>query len=158
MKRDVLQRPSSNLPASRRAPGWFPGGAFNELFGQFLGEHPISASWSEVTQAAMDVSESENAFEVKLDLPGVSPEDVDIQVDQNTLMIRGKREETVESDDNDDRQFHRMERFRGNFARSIVLPSAINDDEAVAEFKDGVLKIVIPKADQARPKRISITK
>lgn len=158
MSRDLLQRRS--VPANRPSAfgrSLFPGGVFDELFDRAFGEGRPAQQWSEMMRAAMDVAETDNAFEVTLDLPGVKADDVDIQVDKNTLVIRGHREDASDNQESEDRQFHRVERFTGSFARSIVLPGAINEDEAAAEFKDGVLKVVIPKADQARPRRISIT-
>ena len=105
--------------------------------------------------AAMDVAESDHAFEVKMDLPGVASNDVDVQIDNNTLTVRGQRSQEKEEKD-EAKHFHRVERYSGSFSRSVVLPSAINEDETVAEFKDGVLKITIPKTDDAKPRKITI--
>lgn len=132
----------------------FPRGWMDEMFDQFLAEAG-DGQLAELMEAAMDVSETDQAFEVKMDLPGVGPDEVDIQIDNNTLTVRGQRSEDMEEKD-EDRQFHRVERFSGSFARSVVLPTAINEDETAAEFKDGVLKIVIPKTEDAKPRKISI--
>ncbi len=126
---------------------------FDELFDQFLTDN--NEDVAEMMAASMDVAETDQAFEVKMDLPGVPAANVDIQIDNNTLTVRGKREEESEEKD-DEKQFHRMERFSGSFARSVVLPSSINEDETAAEFKDGVLKIVIPKMEDAKPRKINI--
>lgn len=125
----------------------------NELFDQFLtdGDNQLSESMN----AAMDVAETEHAFEVKMDLPGVESKDVDIQIDNNTLTVRGHRSEETEEKD-EEKQFHRIERYSGSFSRSVVLPNAINEDETMAEFRDGVLKVIIPKTEDAKPRKIKI--
>ena len=109
-----------------------------------------------MANVSMDVAETDQAFEVKIDLPGIKPDDVDIQIDNNTLTIRGQRCEKNEERD-EEKQYHRVERYSGSFARSIVLPTSINEDETAAEFKDGVLKIVIPKTEDAKPRKINIS-
>ena len=108
--------------------------------------------------ATMDVSETDQAVEVRLDLPGVSADEVDIQIDDGTLVVKGERREEYKDEDEDKRQFHRVERRVGKFARTIRLPSRVNDAEAVAEFKDGILKIVLPKTDEAKPTKIPVKK
>lgn len=144
-----LSRPSFVNPAS----SLFPRSLVDDLFNQFVDSG--NSQLSESTNAAMDVAETDQSFEVKMDLPGVQADDIDVQVDNNTLTVRGQRtEENEEHDEN--KQFHRVERYSGAFARSLVLPSSINEDETAAEFKDGVLTIVIPKTDDAKPRKIHI--
>lgn len=152
MSKTISTRPTGSVG---RTPfrGLVPKAWFDELFDQFFtGER---SDLAEMMNVSMDVAETEQAFEVKMDLPGVKPQDIDIQFDNNTLTVRGQRSETKEDKD-EKKQYHRLERFSGSFARSIVLPMAVNDDETAAEFKDGVLKIVIPKAENAKPRRINI--
>ena len=128
---------------------------FDDLLGHFLAER--GEDMSSMMNVSMDVAETGQAFEIKVDLPGFDPEQVDIHLDNNTLTIRGER--TQQSEEKDEpRQFHRMERYSGSFARSVVLPASINEEETAAEFKDGVLTIVIPKTEDAKPRRISISK
>ena len=146
-----------NRKSVTRSPlrGLFPRGWVDDLFEQYLtGDN--AGEFPEMMRASMDVAETDRAFEVKMDLPGVNADEVDINIDKNTLTVRGERlDETEEKDE--DRQYHRVERYSGSFARSVVLPNSINEDEAVAEFKDGVLKIVIPKTEDAKPRKIRIT-
>jgi HSP20 family protein len=146
---------TTRKPSALRSPfrGLAPRPWLDELFDQFLAGRDEEVR--DVMAATMDVAETEQAFEVKMDLPGVRSEDVDIQIDNNTLTVRGRREEEHEEQD-EQKQFHRVERFSGSFARSVVLPSSINEDETAAEFEDGVLKIVIPKMEDARPRKINI--
>ncbi len=148
------RKPNSSLrsPFRNLSPRSFVEDAFDHFLSS-VGEGQMT----ELMDTAMDVAETASAFEIKLDLPGVSPDDVEIFVDNNTLTIRGKRAETKEEKD-EKKQYHRIERFSGTFARSIVLPNSINEDEAVAEFKDGVLNIIVPKTEDAQPRKISIKK
>ena len=135
----------------------FPRGFFTPgLFDDFL-DHYLTRSNNELTpmNVSMDVSETDQAFEVKVDLPGIQAEDVDIQIENNTLTIRGQRKEEVEEKD-EARQYHRVERYVGSFARSVVLPTTVNEDETAAEFRNGVLKVVIPKMVDAQPRKIKI--
>ncbi len=134
--------------------GLFTRPTFEDLFNQFLTEGN-GGPLGEAMSAAMDVAESDQAFEVKMDLPGVKADDVDIQIDNNTLTVKGRRSEEKEEQD-DDKHFHRIERYSGSFSRSVLLPGSINEDETIAEFKDGVLNIIIPKTDDARPRKIKV--
>jgi HSP20 family protein len=141
----------------RRSPfrELFPRNVFEDLFDQYLTEG--NGGLSQMMNVSMDVAETDHAFEVKVDLPGVNAEDVDIQIENNTLTVRGQRSEETEEKDAD-KQYHRVERYSGSFARSVVLPISINENETVAEFKDGVLKIQIPKADEGKARKIKIKK
>ena len=147
----VSRSPFGGLPLR----SLFSRAALDDLFDQFLTDNN-GRQLSEVMSAAMDVAETSHSFEVKMDLPGVDAEDVEIQIDNNTLTVRGERSEEKEERD-EDKHFHRVERYAGSFSRSVVLPNSINEDETVAEFKDGVLKITIPKTEDAKPRKISIT-
>ena len=101
----------------------------------------------------MDFSESDKEFIVQMDLPGIRKEDVTISLEDHELTISGERkEEFVE----EDRNFHRIERFAGRFFRAVPLPGHANIDKASAIFKDGVLTIKIPKAKESKPHRIKI--
>lgn len=154
MNKTIAQRkptPVSRSPFSN----FLSRGLFEDLFDQYL--TGSNEEMSQLMNVSMDVAETDQAFEVQVDLPGLNPDDVDIQIDNNTLTIRGERNDESEEQD-EAKQYHRVERYRGSFARSIVLPNSINEDETAAEFKDGVLKIVIPKSEEAKPKKINISK
>jgi HSP20 family protein len=154
MKKTIAKRPQGGIARSPFGSA-FSRGLFDDLFDRYLSE--TNGEMPQMINVSMDVAETEQAFEVKVDLPGLSPDDVDIQIDNNTLTIRGQRSEETEEKD-DEKQYHRIERYRGSFARSVVLPNSINEDETAAEFKDGVLQIVIPKSEEAKPKKINISK
>ena len=154
----MSQKLAKARPSSvRRSPfrELFPRSVFEDLFDQYLTEG--NGGLSQMMNVSMDVAETDHAFEVKVDLPGVNAEDVDIQIENNTLTVRGQRSEEKEEKD-EDKQYHRIERYSGSFARSVVLPNSINENETVAEYKDGVLKIQIPKADEGKARKIKIKK
>jgi HSP20 family protein len=102
---------------------------------------------------AVDIAEHDNEYVVRVELPGVSKDDVKITLESNVLTIRGekKREKDVEKDN-----YHRMERMYGSFQRSFTLPSTVRADKIDAVYKDGILTITLPKAEEARPKQIEV--
>ena len=157
MNQSVTNRNARNKSNLARSPirSLLTRGIFDEMFDQYLTDS--NSEMSNLMNVTMDVAETEHAFEVSVDLPGINPDEVDIQIDNNTLIIRGSRSTASEETD-EKKQFHRIERYSGSFSRSIVLPNTINEDETAAEFKDGVLKIVIPKSQEAKPRKISISK
>jgi|ERR671937_443689 HSP20 family protein len=102
---------------------------------------------------ALDVRESEDRFEVDVDLPGLNPEDVDVTFEDGMLTITGKRQ--FESEDKG-HTWHRVERGFGTFARSIRLPQTADPERIEATFDRGVLTVTVPKTEQARPKTIQV--
>jgi HSP20 family protein len=100
-----------------------------------------------------DIHETENELVVIADLPGVDSKSIDVRVENNVLTLTGERklQETAENVN-----VHRLERMYGAFARSFTLSTAVNTERIQANYKDGVLRITLPKAEQAKPKRINI--
>lgn len=104
---------------------------------------------------AVDVSESANELKLEIELPGISPEDVEITAENTVLTVRGeKRGERKEGDE--DRRYHLVERSYGSFARSFQLPQGLDDSKIEAEVNNGILSIRIPKAALPQPRRIEI--
>jgi len=102
---------------------------------------------------AVDVYEDEHKVILKLEIPGVSQEDVDIQVENSTLTVRGERKfEKEEKEEN----FHRIERRYGSFARSFTLPNTLDTENVQANYEHGVLKIELAKRAEAKPKQIKV--
>ena len=102
---------------------------------------------------AVDIYETENELVLKADLPDVNEKDMDIQVENNMLTIRGERkfEQKVKEDN-----YLRVERTYGSFSRSFSLPSTINSESIKAEYKNGVLTIELPKRAESKPKQVKI--
>jgi HSP20 family protein len=103
---------------------------------------------------ALDISERRDAYVVTVEVPGVKPEDLDITLEDGLLTIQGERQFTSESSEE---QYHRVERSSGAFRRSITLPAHVMADAVEASMEDGVLRILVPKAEEAKPKRIQVT-
>jgi HSP20 family protein len=102
---------------------------------------------------ALDISERKDAYLVTVELPGLKPEDLDITMEDGLLTIQGERQFTSESSE---QQFHRVERRYGAFRRAITLPAHVMAEGIQASFEDGVLQILVPKAEEATPKRIQV--
>ena len=102
---------------------------------------------------ALDISERKDAYVVTVEVPGIKAEDLDITLEDGLLTIKGERHFTQDSSD---QQFHRVERRYGSFRRSITLPSQVQADAIEASFEDGVLEVVVPKAEEAKPKKITV--
>ena len=112
-------------------------------------DRAMTTAWA----PALDISERKDAYLVTVELPGVEAEDLDITMEDGLLTIKGERQFTSESSE---QQFHRVERRYGAFRRSITLPAQVQADHIEATFDNGVLQIVVPKAEEAKPKRIQV--
>lgn len=102
---------------------------------------------------ALDVVEHESEYQVKASLPGVKPEDVEITFDKGLLTVRGELKDEHETKQG---KVHLRERRFGSFVRTISMPSTIQADHIQAEYKDGVLTLRLPKAEEAKPRRITV--
>lgn len=126
-------------------------GAMDRLLDSSFGEQ---TDWSNVNWALpLDVTENENEYVVKASIPGVKPEDMDITYNNNTLTIRGETKSEVEKEDT---RYHMRERRFGSFSRSITLPSSVDAGKIRANYDAGVLTLQLPKAEEAKPRRIQI--
>jgi len=101
----------------------------------------------------VEVSETEDAIEVKASLPGVKPEEVEISVASGVLTIKA---EHLEDTEDKKRDFYRREIRYGSFHRSLSLPVSVDADKAEARFENGVLRLTLPKAESIRPKQIKV--
>lgn len=126
---------------------------FDEAFTSF-GGGTLSAL-SPTVNPICDLRETDRAFECELELPGVKEDDIDVQVQDNLLTVRGEKRSEKKQDD---KGYHYFERAYGSFARTIPLPTEIDPDKVEAVFRDGVLKLTLPKLPEAqtKTKRISI--
>jgi HSP20 family protein len=124
----------------------------NELFEGGFGsprEEVALRAWT----PAVDVYEDENAFLIKIDLPEVTRDDVKVSLNDNTLSISGERR--VENEEKRE-NYHRVERSYGQFYRSFTLPPNVDPMAIDAKFKDGVLRLTLPKKEEAKPKQIEV--
>ncbi len=102
----------------------------------------------------LDVWETEDSVTYAFDLPGVAHDEIAIEVEDGVLTVSATRERSSEVDTE---RFHRLERRTGTFSRAVGLPQGVTEDEITASYTDGVLKIVVPKPEQQKPKRIAIS-
>ena len=102
---------------------------------------------------AVDVFDKKDAVVLKAELPGMDPDAIQIEVEDNVLTIKGERrfEETV-----DEERYYRVERRFGSFQRSLALPQGVKADEIGASYEDGILVVTVPKAEEEKPKRIEV--
>jgi len=102
---------------------------------------------------AVDVFDTKDAVVLKAELAGMNPDDIEIEVDDNVLTIKGERkfEEQV-----DEERYYRVERRYGSFSRSLALPQGVRADDIQADYEDGVLEVRVPKVEEEKPKRISV--
>ena len=107
------------------------------------------AAWA----PALDISERKDAYLVTVELPGVETDDLEITLEDGLLTIQGERHF---AHDSSEQQFHRVERRYGAFRRSITLPAHVMAEQIEATFEDGVLQIMVPKMEEAKPKRIQV--
>jgi len=102
---------------------------------------------------AVDIKEEDNRYVIHADVPGVDPKDIEINMEDGVLSIRGQRH----SESTDEREgYKRVERVRGSFYRRFSMPDTANAEAVTAKSKDGVLEIVIPKQEKLQPKRIQV--
>ena len=101
----------------------------------------------------VDIYETEGDVILKAELPEVNQKDIDIQVENNTLTLKGERRFEKETKKEN---FHRIERAYGTFTRSFTLPNAIDQEKIHADYKDGVLKITMPKREETKAKQIKV--
>lgn len=121
---------------------------FQDTVNRFLSE-PASRPWS----PSVDIFETENELLLKADLPGVEMKDIDIQLENGTLALRGDRKFQNESKEGG---FHRIERGYGSFARYFTLPDTVNPEGVKAEYKNGVLTVKLPKKEVAKPRQVKV--
>lgn len=101
----------------------------------------------------VDIFERPDGLVIRAEIPGVGKDDIDVRIENNVLTLHGERRR---EDGFDEAAAHRLERIYGSFTRSFSLPATVAAGKISAAYKDGVLEIVLPKAEEAKPKRIAI--
>ncbi|HUF02558.1 MAG TPA: Hsp20/alpha crystallin family protein [Aridibacter sp.] len=113
-------------------------------------EDLASGGWS----PSVDIYESENEIILEAELPGMKREDFEVSIENNVITLKGKREfEKKEEGDN----YHRVERSYGAFTRSFSLPRTVSAENTTADFRNGVLKVSLPKKEEAKARRIEVS-
>jgi HSP20 family protein len=125
---------------------------FNRTFGDFLKDYNdelFSSAWL----PAVDITENDESYEIKAELPGLKKEDVKITVHDNVLTLKGEKKEEKEERK---KGCHRGERTFGSFVRSFSLGARVDNNRIQADFKDGVLTVTLPKTMEAKVKEIEV--
>ena len=133
------------------------GNSFNRLFNDPFfstrwvgeGEDLETVNWKPV----VDIYDQDETMVVQAELPGLDKNDVHVDVKDRVLTLRGERKHDNEVKED---HYYRKERFFGQFQRSFTLSADVNPDKIKAEFKDGILKIEIPKPEEQKPKKIAV--
>jgi HSP20 family protein len=126
---------------------------WDKLFDEFFSGLPELFERESGFTPMLDIAETNKAFVVKVELPGITQKDIQVSVDEDMLTIQGeKRQEAEEKGKN----YHRIERRYGSFSRSIPLPGGIDLEKVKANYKDGVLTIELGKKEEARSRSIQI--
>lgn len=122
----------------------------NRLFSRMgSGEVAERQSWT----PSIDVIETDDSIKLKAELAGMDPKDINIEVQDNVLTVSGERrfQEEVKED-----KYYRIERRYGSFSRSLALPQTVNENGIEAKYENGVLEVIVPKAEIAKPKKIAV--
>jgi len=127
----------------------------DDMFSRFFGLPAEIPGDGEIAVWAprLDVSETDKAFIVKADLPGVEPKDVEVSVRDGVLTLKGEKREVREEKE---KNYHRTERFVGRFFRSVELPAGADEENVLATAGKGVLTVSIPKKPEMQPKKIAV--
>lgn len=125
----------------------------DRLWDRFMGETPLVRRITGEWWPTVDVSETKDNFLIKAELPGMDASDVNVSVSGNVLTIKGeKRKEEEEKDEH----HYRAERYYGSFQRSFQLPASMQAEKVEATFDKGVLRVILPKVEEAKKKEVTI--
>ncbi len=124
----------------------------NMLFDRFFGEQRTPVRNAGVFPAVNVAQDADNVY-ITAELPGISGKDLDITVEEESVLIKGERRGGPEGEDV---SYHRRERGEGKFSRTVALPTRVVAESTTAETRDGILKLTLPKAEEVKPKKIEI--
>lgn len=128
-------------------------GEVNRLFDSFFGRPSVAAQGGRAWMPLVDMHETKDDLTLRVDLPGVREKDVTVSITGDWLTIRGERRFEEEQTGN---QYLHVERVYGKFERRVQLPVAVQSDKVKATYRDGVLQITLPKAEEVKPKEVKI--
>ncbi|MBX0326452.1 Hsp20/alpha crystallin family protein [Oscillochloris sp. ZM17-4] len=127
--------------------------AMNQLFEESLVPGVATARNGQGFTPVLDLSETPDAYEIEVAVPGMKAEDLKLTFENSVLTISG---EVKQDEEKKGRNYHRVERRYGKFSRSITFPSTVKGDAIVAKLEHGVLNLTLPKAEEVKPRQISI--
>lgn len=126
--------------------------AVDQVFGNYMGRPGRMRLYRGVFPA-LNMTENEDTLYLTAELPGINPEEIDISATANSIVLRGERKESSTSKEVN---YHQREREFGTFRRVIDLPTKIDTDKINASYKNGILTVALPKAEEVKPKQIQI--
>jgi HSP20 family protein len=141
------------MPVSRNRPTTNP---FHPLLDDVLGSRGGGRKGDLMRTPDADVIEMQNEIRVMIELPGMRPEEIGVDLEGNVLTISGEKQEQRTEGDDANRSWHLSERRYGRFIRSFVLPRDVQQEKIEAKFENGVLTLTIPKSEKARRRRIEV--
>lgn len=138
-------RPFGELGSLRRE--------MDRLWDSFFGERPLTRVWEREWAPSLDVSETKDNFVVKAEVPGIDAKDIDISLTGDVLTIKGEKKQEKEEKEED---YHLVERRYGAFSRSIRLPAEVESTKIKASYKNGILRVTLPKSEKVKAKEVRI--
>jgi HSP20 family protein len=147
----TLWRPFRELAPAREFEGFRR--EIDRFWDSFFERRAARVEEGEEWLPALELAETENEYVVKAEVPGMDPKDIDISLSDGMLTIRGEKKQEREEKEAD---YHLVERSYGSFARSIQISKPVQGEKITASHKNGVLKIVLPKSEEAKKKEIKI--
>src|SRR5579872_693697 len=125
---------------------------FDDLFGRLATDW--DGKWlTSQFKAACDLSETADAYQIRMDVPGIKADDITVQVTGDTVHVSGERKEEKEEKA---KTYHRVERRSGKFSEIVTLPGAVKDENVQAEFHDGVLTVTLPKTEASKTRTVKV--
>jgi HSP20 family protein len=125
----------------------------DNLWNRFFGETPLARRLTEEWWPSADLSETKDSFIIKAELPGLDAKDVEVSISGNVLTLKGEKKKEEEEKDE---HHYRAERYYGSFQRTFQLPANVKADKVEATFEKGVLKVTLPKVEEAKKKQIEV--
>lgn len=142
------------VPMTRPTELWTGLRDLEDRMNRFFGNLPMEPEWNRGTWLpAVDLHEEDDAYILEADLPGMTRDDIDLQIEDDVVTLKGHREQKHE----DKREgYERLERSYGSFTRSFRIPGGVDSSKAEAKFDNGVLRVTLPKPEDAKPRQIKV--
>lgn len=154
LQNTLTRRPASTVFGSRDPFFDFADRFFNGAWPAALNREAENSNKKMTWAPAVDIRETESEFVAIAELPGLTKDDIQVSIEDNVLSISGER--TLEKKTEND-TYHRVERSYGAFSRAFSLPKGVDTSNVNASFKDGVLTLTVPKTEEVKPRRISVS-
>jgi HSP20 family protein len=149
----ALTPQTSSKPNSLMTPFRALRAEFDDLFNRLAADWDGRKWLTSELHPACDLSETADAFQIRMDVPGIKPDDITVQVTGDSAQISGERKEEKEEKG---KAYHRLERRSGAFSQMLRLPSAVNEEKVQADFSEGVLTVTLPKTEATKTRTVKV--